>query len=102
MIAFAPGRLSTATCWWVVSVRLCAMTRAIASLGPAAENGTISRIGFVGKAPCSASAARADPATETHDAAAATSIQPNALLTRARDTTPHTRVFVTSRASGGP
>jgi hypothetical protein len=49
-----PGRLSTTTVWPVISDMRCPTTRAMMSLGPPGGNGTISRIGFLGRSSAAA------------------------------------------------
>src|SRR5262245_30145863 len=59
MIPVAPARLSTMMFWPSSSVRRGAMARTVISVGPPAEKGTTTRIGFTGNAGCAETAAPA-------------------------------------------
>src|SRR6476620_7305624 len=65
MLPPAPGRLSMTTCCVKPSVIFCPNARAMVSFPPPGGNGTMKRIGFVGKACATAAHAH------THRAAAA-------------------------------
>ena len=68
MLPPAPARLSTMTWWPHSSLRFCAITRAITSVGPAGANGTIMRTGRDGYAASPAHAGTAANAVASSNA----------------------------------